>query len=102
MSKERISLLEIVEGEWYKSRPQVIQAAIRTLPPTRMYMFKDSKKECYIISYEEPESGKLEDVTVTVQKTGRGSMAGLESINMNQVFGVKLTDLEPSKYEEEE
>jgi hypothetical protein len=84
--------------KWYNTKPQVIKDAIDMLPPDKMYMFKDSKKECYITSYEEPQSGKLEDVTVTVQKTGEGSIWGLESINMNRVFGVKLTDLEPSIY----
>ena len=96
---------ELKEDEWYQTRPQIIKDAIDILPPTRYYMFKDSKKECYIISYDEPENGKVEDVTVMVQKTGVGGpMAemGLSMLDTNKVFGVALTDLEPSTYKHEE
>lgn len=92
-----MTLEEIQQEDWYKERPEVIQRAIDILPPIQLYQFKDSKKQCYIISYEEPENGKLEDVTVTVQKTGVGGALagmGIGALDNNRVFGVKLTDLE--------
>lgn len=99
MSKERfITLEEFKDSEWYKERPDIIKEAIDKLPPTQNYKFKSSGKQCYITSYEEPESGKLEDVTVTVQKTGVGGPlegTGLNIFDTNGVFGVKLDDLEP-------
>ncbi len=93
-----MTLEEFKETDWYKERPKVIQEACCILPPIRQYRFKNSKKECVIISFDEPESGKIEDVTVMVQKTGKGGpMAemGLGSLDTNKVFGLKLDDLEP-------
>lgn len=92
-----MELQDLKQTEWYKERPVVIQKAIDLLPPTKLYRFKDSKKQCQLISFEEPKSNKLEDVTVTVQKTGVGGgmdEMGLAGLEDNQVFGVKLTDLE--------
>lgn len=91
-----MTLQELKESDWYISRPDIIKEAINLLPPICLYKFKDSGKQCFIYSYEEPESNKVEDVTVTVQKTGvGGSLAemGLGKIDTNQVFGVKLQDL---------
>lgn len=93
-----MTLEELKETDWFKERPLVIQQAIEKLPPTQLYKFKGSGKQCQIYSFEEPESGKLEDVTVTVHKTGiGGAMAamGLGELDTNGVFGVKLDDLEP-------
>lgn len=99
---EKNSNLErLKESDWYKERPQLIKAAIEIAPPTQYYKLKFNSKQCFIVSYDEPESQLLEDVTVTVQKTGvGGAMAsmGLGQLDTNQVFGVKLTDLIP--YEE--
>ena len=92
-----MELQDLKQTEWYRERPTVIQNAIDLLPPTKLYRFKDSKKQCQLISYEEPKSNKLEDVTVTVQKTGVGGAMvemGLGGLDNNKVFGVKLTDLE--------
>lgn len=89
-----MTLEELKQNEWYKERPLVIQEAINILPPIELYKFKDSGKQCYILSYGEPESGLLEDVTCTVQKTGVGGLLNMPSIDSNRVFGVKLTDLE--------
>ena len=92
-----MTLEELKETDWYNERPAIIQQAINILSPTEMYKFKTTGKECYIISYEEPESGNVEDVTLTVQKTGKGGAMeklGLSSLDTNQVFGVKLDDLE--------
>ena len=92
-----MELKELQETDWYKERPEVIRQAIDKLPPIVLYKFKDSGKQCQIISYEEPESSKLEDVTCTVQKTGiGGAMAemGLGSLDTNRVFGVHLDNLE--------
>lgn len=90
---------ELKQTEWYQERPQVIKEAIDKLPPIQLYKFKSSGKQCQIISYEEPESGKLEDVTCTIVKTGVGGClddAGLGELDKGQgVFGVKLDDLEP-------
>lgn len=95
-----MDLQEIKQTDWYKERPLVIQQAIDLLPPTGLYKFKESGKQCQLRSYEEPESGKLEDVTVTVIKTGVGGPlagTGLEVISDANVcvFGVKLDSLEP-------
>jgi len=89
---------ELKSSEWYQSRPQIIKDAIELLPPTQLYQFKDSKKQCFIFSYEEPKSGKLEDVTVTVEKIGVGgpmAAMGLGSLDTNRVFGIKMDSLEP-------
>ena len=94
-----MDLAQLKETDWYKGRPAVIKQAIDRLPPIRLYKFKDSGKQCYIISFEEPESDKIEDVTCTVQKTGvGGAMAEIgfmfSQLDTNQVFGVKLPELE--------
>jgi len=92
-----MDLQELKKTDWYKVKPSLIQNAIDLLPPTKMYRFKNSKKQCHIISYEEPESNKFDDVTVTVQKTGEGGsmdVMGFGALDTNQVFDVKLTDIE--------
>jgi len=92
-----MTLEELQQNEWYKQRPRVIRQAIDKLPPIQLYKFKESGKQCQIISFEEPESGKLEDVTCTVQKTGLGGVVseiGFGALDSNRVFGVKLDDLE--------
>ena len=86
-----MELQELKQTDWYKERPLIIQKAIDILPPTPMYKFKSSGKQCYLVSYEEPENKKLENVTVTVQKTGIGGVMenqGLGIYDTNQVFGV--------------
>lgn len=93
-----MTLEELKQHDWYKSRSLLIQQAIEILPPTKLYKFKNNGKQCYIQSFEEPESGKLEDVTVTVQKTGvGGAMAemGMGVLDTNAVFGLNLYDLKP-------
>ena len=88
---------ELKQTDWYKERPIIIQNAIDLLPPIKTYRFKDSKKQCQIISFEEPKSGKFEDITITVQKTGVGGVmdkVGLGDLDTNQVFGVKINELE--------
>ena len=97
-----MTLDEFKETDWYKERPALIKQAMDILPPIQQYRFKDSKKICFIVSVEEPESNKLEDVTVTVQKIGKGGSMdemGLGQLDTNRVFGVKLTDLEPINHE---
>lgn len=94
-----MTLEELKQTEWYQERPEIIQKAIDTLPPTELYQFKDSKKQCHIIGYTEPNEQNSE-VTLIVQKTGVGGpLASMSkvlaaSIDTNQVFGVLLTDLE--------
>lgn len=88
-----MTLAELQQYDWYKSRPEIIQQAIDKLPPIQLYKIKSSGYQCYIISFEEPHSSLLEDVTCTVQKTGIGSL--FPSLNQNRVFGISLTDLEP-------
>ena len=93
-----MTLRELKETDWYKERPVVIQQAVCILPPICLYKFKSSGKQCIIYSFEESASCKLEDVTVTVIKTGVGGALaemGLGSLDKNGVFGVKLDDLEP-------
>jgi len=89
-----MTLEKIKESAWFKKRPKVIQDAIELLPPIVFYKFKDSGMQCFLLSFEEPANGLLEDVTVTVQKTGKGSKMGLYPLHTNSVFGVKLNDLE--------
>lgn len=82
--------------KWYDEKPKIIQEAIDKIPPIQTYRFKNSKKECYIISYDEPTDSSIE-VTLTVQKTGKGGALakfGLGSLDTNQVFGVHINDLE--------
>lgn len=83
-------------NEWFKKRPKIIQEAILKRPPDKTYQFITSKKQCYIISYQEPSSpGNA--VTLVVQKTGTGgplAAMGLSAIDQNQVFGVQLDDIE--------
>lgn len=92
------TLQELQESDWYKSRPEVIRQAIDKMgDPNKMLRMKSTGKQCWIYSFEEPESGLLEDVTVTVKKTGVGgslAMMGLGALDTNGVFGVKLDDLE--------
>lgn len=100
-----MELKELQETDWYKSRPKLIQDAIDKLPPIKLYKFKNSGKQCLVIAFEEPESGNLEDVTVTVEKTGIGGImheVGLGGLDRNSVFGVKLEDLEPWENQEGE
>lgn len=94
--------MDIKKTTWYKTRPEIIKKTIELLPPDRFYKFKDSGKQCFIISIEEPESGKFEDITLTVQKTGVGGKMGglmahigLRLLDQNRVFGVKIEDIEP-------
>lgn len=91
---------ELKQTDWYKSRPKVIQQAMDILPPIHYYRFKSTGKQCFIHSFKEPRSGKLEDVTVTVRKTGTGgplAEMGLGVLDRHIVFGVPLDDLEPIK-----
>lgn len=91
-----MTLDELQKTEWYQSRPEVIKLAINKMPPIQLYKFKTTGKQCRIISFEEPDSGKLEDVTMMVQKTGVGgplAAMGLAAIDTNKVFGVGLDDL---------
>lgn len=93
-----MTLQELKQMDWYKERPKVIQDAIEILPPITLYKFKNSGKQCHIVSYEEPESGEAKDVTVTVQKTEKGGVmadAGLGMLDFNAVLGLRLDDLEP-------
>ena len=92
-----MDLTELKQTDWYKERPEVIKQATDKLPPIQLYKFKDSGKQCQLVSFEEQESGKLEDVTCTVQKTGVGGVMdemGLGALDTNGVIGVKLDDLE--------
>lgn len=92
-----MNLEELKQTEWYKERPEIIKQAINILPPTQLYKFKDSGKQCQLISYSEPKSGKFEEITVVVQKTGKGGLLdamGIGFLDTHQVFGVRLEDLE--------
>ena len=94
-----MTIQELKQTDWYKGRPLIIQKAIDKLPPTSLYRFKESGKQCRLIGYQEPND-KSKEVTVRVQKTGVGgfmAMVGLESLDTCQVFDVKLTDLEQWK-----
>lgn len=95
--EKQITLEDIKLTDWFLTRPKLIQEVIETYSPLKTYRFKSSKKQCVIIAYDEPESGLLKDVTVIVQKTGKGGAMdemGLGVLDTNQVFGVKLEDLE--------
>lgn len=88
---------ELRETDWYKSRPDIIKAAIEEKNPMVLYKFKNSGKQCHIHSYDEPTDDEPQVVTVTVQKTGKGGYLdslGMGHLDTNKVFGVKLDDLE--------
>ena len=91
-----MTLNELKQTDWYQERPDSIKEAIEKLPPIVLYKFKNSGKQCHIISYDEDkETG---EITLTVQKTGLGgamAQMGLGTLDTNAVFGVKLDDLEP-------
>lgn len=92
------TLEELIQTDWYRERPEIIKQIVHKLPPTRFYKFKTNGKQCYIYSYEEPKSGKLEDVTCTVVKTGVGgpmATMGLGELDTHRVFGVRFEDLTP-------
>lgn len=92
-----MTLKELKQTQWYLERPNLIKQTINKLPPIYLYKLKESGKQCQIISFEEPESGKLEEVTCTVQKTGIGgamSEMGLGTLDDNEIFGVELNSLE--------
>lgn len=89
---------ELKQTNWYKSRPKIIQQVMDMIHPMQFYKLKETGKQCYIISIEEPISGKFEDITFIVQKTGIGGLLekiGLSELDTNQVFNVKFEDLEP-------
>lgn len=89
-----MTLEELQETDWYKERPDIIKNAIIKCPPIDLYSL--NSRQCQIIAYSEPEL-ENDEVTVRVQKTGIGGpMAemGLGMLDTNQVFGVKLSDLE--------
>lgn len=91
-------LEKLKEDEWYKTRPEIIKQIIDKYDPTILWKFKSSGKQCYIYAYNEPKSGKLEDITLEVQKTGVGGILdqmGLGVLDTNMVEGVKPEDLEP-------
>lgn len=88
-----MTLEEFKETEWYKERPDIIKQVIEKIPPIQLYQFKNSGHQCVIYCYDEPESGKVEDITVKVDKTGAGSL--FPEVNKYRVFGVKPDDLEP-------
>jgi hypothetical protein len=97
-NKINMTFEEFKKTEWYISRPDIIKQAMEILPPTQLYKFKSSGKQCYIRSYEGNDDSKIEDVTVTVKKTGVGGLLaefGMGALDTNGVFGIKLTDLEP-------
>lgn len=91
-----MTLEELQQDEWYLGLPEIIQKTIDIVPPIYIYKLKESGKHCTIVSYEEPESNLLEEVTVTVQKIGvGGTMAemGMGALDTNRVFDVKPSDL---------
>jgi hypothetical protein len=98
--KKPYTIERLRKTKWYKTRPEIIQQAVELLPPMGLYKFKDTGKQCVIIGYSEPKNGKFKDVTVTVQKTGVGGVLNecgdFSFLDKGwNVFGVKLTDLEP-------
>lgn len=96
-----MTIKEIIKSDWFKERPKIIQEVIKKLSPTEMYSLNG--KQCHIISYEEPESGLVEDITVTVQKTGVGgplAEMGMGILDTNQVFDIKPEDLKLWDYKQ--
>ena len=92
-------LEELQNSDWYKTRPEIIQRTIDNYSPFDLFEFKDSKKQCHIIAYTEPDED-FSEVTLMVQKTGIGGVMydlGLGSLDIYKVFGVKLTDLNKIK-----
>lgn len=91
-----MTIQELKETDWYKSRPLIIKRAIDIAPPIYTYKFKDTNKQCEILSYEEPDNIIEGKVTLTVQKIGKGGVLckmGLACLDRNQVFGVEIDDI---------
>jgi hypothetical protein len=95
-----MTIEDIKETEFYKSRPEIIQKAIEARPFNQLYRIRDTGHECFIFSYDEPTSGKFEDITLTVEKTGNGgALADLGAGELDkgwQVFGLSLDDIAPA------
>lgn len=97
---EEAKLQELHASDWYKELPEKVKVAVDQYPPIKFYRFKDSKKQFYIFSFEEPENEDGE-ITITVQKIGiGGAMAemGMGPLDTNMVFGVSLKDIEDVTY----
>ena len=92
---KRMTMEDVKKDKWYLSRPKVIQDFMDIVSPIRPHKFKDSGKHCYVVSIQEPISGKLEDVSCTVTKTGYGGATGFNPLDTNSVFGIKPADIEP-------
>ena len=85
-------LEELMEEDWFQSRPPDIQKMIVKYPPIVLYKFKDSGKVVYLYSY-------CEDGTVTVIHLGYGTEFAFMSRNW-KVFDVKPEALEALTPEE--
>lgn len=92
-----MTLGELKTTDWYNTRPEIIKEAIELRSPFKQYEFVGTNVKCYIVSYDELTSNKIEDVTVTVQKTGvkksPDGSATLVGLHTNKIFDVKLEDL---------
>jgi len=91
------NLLQLMETDWYKSRPEEIQAAIKEFAPG-YYRLKNSGKQCFIIGYNESDSNhedpKFHSVTFIVMKTGVGGL--FPALDKSQhIHGVQKEDIEP-------
>lgn len=74
---------EAAWNAWVETRPEVVQALCRKLPPDRLYLLKTSGHRVLMHSYS--ESG-----TVTVNVTGEYNLVTFA----RSVFGVNPDDLE--------
>lgn len=92
------TLEEIQELEWYKELPIAVKKAVDKYPPMHVYRFKNSKKEFYIVAYDEEDPlDPNTKVTLRVQKSGKGGALaeiGMGELDTNQVFGVELDSIE--------
>ena len=83
---------------WFLELPENVKEVVRRFPPIFLYRFKDTKKQFYIVSFNEEDpddpNGKI---TLKVQKIGIGgvlSQLGLGKLDRNEVFGVELDSIE--------
>lgn len=91
-----MNLAELQKSGWYKAMPEVIRRAIDMRPPGHHYKFKKSNERCFIVYYNEPESGKLEDVTCIIETTQpifKKDDNGGYRVTPNIFFSVKLDEL---------
>lgn len=84
---------ELYASDWFRSRPQSVQEAIRAYPPMKHYLLNGTHV-VNIQSYEEDDDGACTTCRVCIAQENNPHMVlAME----RSVFGVRLDKLEPFK-----